>query len=144
MQPQSDVELWVSSSPVNTSGGTIGRSVSIPLMQQEVRYVLPYASAASSVTIVQPRATSGSQDLERDAGVTDASDIKERLRAVEGGVSALNVSVARIETTLQHMPTTWKAIGIVAAGVVAAVTPVLGALWWIAQQFLEPLLRAGG
>lgn len=61
----------------------------------------------------------------------------EKLNEIDGRLRTVETAIARIETKLDHMPTTLKMWGAVAAVLV----PVGGALLWVVQTYLAPLLE---
>lgn len=68
------------------------------------------------------------------------SDILSRLSSVERTLSDVRVDVGSVKTQLQHVATkTW-----IFGGVIAVLVGLIGGFWWIAQQFLIPLLKAAG
>ncbi|HAL69312.1 MAG TPA: hypothetical protein DCP84_16775 [Pseudomonas sp.] len=78
----------------------------------------------------------------------DIADLKADAKTIGGDVSALKVSARATEVALtnitSHMVTrgqlaVWALIGL------AAVTgSILGGLWWLAQQYLSPLMKTLG
>lgn len=61
----------------------------------------------------------------------------EKLSEIDGRLRTVETAVARIETKLDHMPTTLQMWG----AVVAVLVPVAGGLWWLVQTYLGPLLE---
>jgi len=58
----------------------------------------------------------------------------------ETDLTAIKVSVAKIETRLDNVATkTW-----VMAGAIGVLVALIGGFWWIAQQYLAPILAAAG
>jgi len=66
--------------------------------------------------------------------------IAVRMAGVEMSVMDLSGRVSVLEERISHTATkTW-----VLGGVVATLLAMVGAFWWIVQQYLAPLLRAAG
>jgi len=61
----------------------------------------------------------------------------EKLNEIDGRLRTVENAVTRIETKLDHMPTTLQ----MWAAVAAVVVPVAGALWWVVQTYLGPILE---
>lgn len=61
----------------------------------------------------------------------------DKMNEIDGRLRAVENSVTRIETKLDHMPTTLK----MWAAVVAVLLPVGGAIWWVVQTYLGPILE---
>jgi hypothetical protein len=59
---------------------------------------------------------------------------------IDQDLTAIKVSIARIETRLENVATkTW-----VLGGAIAVLVALVGGFWWIAQQYLAPILAAAG
>lgn len=61
----------------------------------------------------------------------------EKINEIDGRLRTVETSITRIETKLEHMPTTlqmWSAVLFV-------LLPVGGALWWVVQTYLAPILE---
>lgn len=55
-------------------------------------------------------------------------------------ITAIKVSIGKIETRLDDVATkTW-----VMGGAIAVLVTMVGGFWWIAQQYLAPILAAAG
>lgn len=78
----------------------------------------------TELTSIVHGGASGGVDMDRQ------NEMDGRLREVERAVT-------RIEETLKHMPTTLQ----MWAAVAAVLVPVAGALWWIVQAYLGPILE---
>lgn len=61
----------------------------------------------------------------------------EKLSEIDGRLRTVENAVTRIETKLDHMPTTLQ----MWAAVAAVLIPVAGALWWVVQAYLGPILE---
>lgn len=70
--------------------------------------------------------------------MTHMNDVLQRLGNVERDVSILKSDVTGIKERLTHMPTNAQMFAIAGVFLIAAI----GALWWIVQQFLQPILAA--
>lgn len=66
--------------------------------------------------------------------------MEARIAKLEETMSVVRERLATIENQLKHVATkTW-----VLGGVVAVMATVIGAAWWMAQQYLGPILRGLG
>lgn len=67
--------------------------------------------------------------------------MSDKINEIDGRLRTVEQSVTRIETRLEHMPTTlnmWAAVGLV-------IITVGGAVWWMVQSYLGPILaKAAG
>lgn len=73
-------------------------------------------------------------------------DMDARLRALESGMTDVKVSLGKIETRLdqieKYMVTKgqialWALLGLLAVG-----GSTVGGVWWMAQQYLAPILKS--
>lgn len=79
----------------------------------------------------------GPHDGNMEARVDRLERVVERC---EADLTAIKVSLAKIETRLDNVATkTW-----VMAGAIAVLVAMVGGFWWIAQQYLAPILAASG
>lgn len=67
--------------------------------------------------------------------------VRDSVSKVETSLSDVRERIVKIETRIEHMPTKLE----MWAGVGAIIVAVGGALWWIVQQYLGPILaKAAG
>lgn len=75
-------------------------------------------------------------------------DMDGRLRALESGMTDVKVSLGKIETRLDHIEKNMVTKGQLASwalfGLLAIVGSTVGGIWWMAQQYLAPLLKSIG
>lgn len=76
-----------------------------------------------------------------DGGMDPRVDRIERVvDRIDGDLTAIKVSIGKIETRLDNVATkTW-----VMGGAIAVLVTLIGGFWWIAQQYLAPILAASG
>lgn len=71
-----------------------------------------------------------------------------RLRALESGMTDVKVSLGKIETRLDHIEKNMVTKGQLASwalfGLLAIVGSTVGGVWWMAQQYLAPILKSIG
>lgn len=86
------------------------------------------------------------EHLERDVG-----DIKVTLARMEGKIEAMDSKlVSKIETMDSKFDNfvTWKSafagISVLTLGILSVIGTVIGAAWWMARQYLAPILQAAG
>ncbi|HEV7775343.1 MAG TPA: hypothetical protein VGO76_00625 [Luteibacter sp.] len=59
---------------------------------------------------------------------------------IDADLTGIKVSIGKIEAEMKHVATkTW-----VLLGALAVMVTVLGAAWWVAQQYLQPILQGLG
>jgi len=69
--------------------------------------------------------------------MSDTADLTRRVGDLEKKVGEIAVSVGELRTEMKHVATkTW-----VFSGVVLTLVTVIGAAWWMAQQYLGPILQ---
>jgi len=79
-----------------------------------------------------------SLDARMDRLETRMDGLDVRMAGIESSVATLSGRVGVLEERVSHTATkTW-----VLSGVVATLISMAGCFWWIAQQYLAPLLRA--
>lgn len=75
------------------------------------------------------------------------AELTNRVEQLERDVSDIKVTLARIEGKLDNC-VTWKnafaGLSVLTLGMLAVIGTVIGAAWWMAQQYLSPLLQAAG
>ncbi|SEM83841.1 hypothetical protein SAMN02800694_1862 [Luteibacter sp. UNCMF331Sha3.1] len=77
-------------------------------------------------------------DARMDRLETRMDGLDVRMAGIESSVATLSGRVGVLEERVSHTATkTW-----VLSGVVATLISMAGCFWWIAQQYLAPLLRA--
>lgn len=75
------------------------------------------------------------------------SNTEARVEHLERDVGDIKVALARMEGKLDNC-VTWKAafagLAVLTLGLLGVIGTVIGAAWWMAQQYLAPLLQAAG
>ncbi|WP_110599777.1 hypothetical protein [Salinicola lusitanus] len=82
------------------------------------------------------------------------SDIERRVGNLESDVSEIKVTLARIESRFDVIDAkldtfvTWKSafigLTVITLGLLGVIGTVVGAAWWMVQQYLAPILQATG
>lgn len=82
------------------------------------------------------------EHVEREVG-----DIKVTLARMEGRFDAIDAKFEALDQRFDGM-VTWKAafagLAVLSIGLLGVIGTVIGAAWWMAQQYLAPLLQAAG
>lgn len=63
---------------------------------------------------------------------------------IDSDITAIKVSVGKIETHLSHIDSSMATKLWVMTGAVVVLLAVVGGFWWIAQQYLTPILQHVG
>lgn len=94
--------------------------------------ILGGATSGTIIRMLQPASMSSGEPM------TDFTDIKQDIRELRNSVSNLGSRVTGVETQLQHVATkTW-----ILTGTLFVTVAIIGGFWWVAQQYLAPLLQA--
>jgi len=82
------------------------------------------------------------------------TDLPARVEHLERDISDIKVTLARIEAKLDGVSlrfdsvVSWKAafagLAVMTLGLLGVIGTVIGAAWWMAQQYLAPILQAAG
>ncbi|MEA3233873.1 hypothetical protein OP492_04310 [Pseudomonas mosselii] len=76
----------------------------------------------------------------------DIADLKSDAKAISADVSSLKVSAKSVEVTLGHVDTHMVTKGKLALwaliGLATVVGSAFGVAWWLAQQYLGPILKS--
>lgn len=66
------------------------------------------------------------------------SDLAGRVGRIEAAITTITADVGALRADMKHVATkTW-----VLGGVAAVLVAILGAAWWMVQQYLGPILQA--
>ncbi|MCO7245262.1 hypothetical protein [Halomonas sp. Mc5H-6] len=89
-----------------------------------------------------------------DGGEPPMSNLEHRVGKLESDAGDIKVTLARMEGKFDTMDAklnnfvTWKSafagLTVITLGLLAAIGTTIGAAWWMAQQYLAPLLQAAG
>lgn len=74
-------------------------------------------------------------------GGNNGDDLTVRVGRLESSVGALREDVAHIKATLPHLATRAWILGALVIGLVAIIASIFGAVGWMAQQYLTPILQ---
>ena len=101
-------------------------------------YPVPSGSTGQNVVVLVRTVGVGSTSKASEDDMTQMNDVLQRLGNVERDVSIVKTDVAGIKERLNHMPTNTQMYSLAGFFLLAAI----GVLWWIVQQFLQPILAA--
>lgn len=83
----------------------------------------------------------GGGDGPQDGGMNPRVDRLERVvERIDGDLTNIKVSIGRIEAQMEHVSTKAWVLG----GAIAVMVALAGGFWWMAQQYLAPMLAAAG
>lgn len=97
---------------------------------------IPSGSTGPDVVVLVRTIQVGSTKTEPEEDMSQLNDILQRLGNVENKVGTIGNDLATITERVSHLPTKTAVYSIAGTFLVGA----LGALWWVVQQFLAPLL----
>lgn len=83
----------------------------------------------------------GGGDGPHDGGMNPRVDRLERVvERIDGDLTNIKVLIGRIDTQMAHVATKAWVMG----GAMVVMVALVGGFWWIAQQYLAPILAASG
>lgn len=96
----------------------------------------------------------GGGDNGGNDGGSSMSRLESRVERLENDVNDIKIALVRMEGKFDAMDAkldnfvTWKSafggLTVITLGLLAVIGTTIGAAWWMAQQYLAPLLQAAG